>query len=135
MSERLRVIHPGERVPDTGSGAMVREAAVSREATGAKRLWLGHVVLPPGMVSGVHHHAEAESGIYVVSGHARFVSGDALDRIHDADPGDFVWVPPREVHVEMNLSDTEPVVVVVARSTTDALVVNLPTPGGWIPPR
>src|SRR5256885_71623 len=117
MSDRLRVIHPKERLPDAASGAMLREAAVSREVTGARKLWFGRVELPPGMISAVHHHGEAESGIYVVSGHARFVAGDALDVIHDAGPGDFVWVPPNEVHVEMNRSATAPVVIVVARST------------------
>jgi uncharacterized RmlC-like cupin family protein len=114
---------------------MTREAAISGAITGAERLWFGRVILPPGMVSSVHHHGEAESGIFVVSGHARFVSGDGLDRVADADPGDFVWVPPFGVHVELNRSPDEPVVALVARSTTESLVVNLPTPEGWAPPR
>jgi hypothetical protein len=37
--------------------------------------------------------------------------------------------------VEMNVSDTEPVRMVVARSTQAALTFNLPTPEGWQPPR
>ena len=89
------------------------------------------VELAPGAVSAVHHHGESESAIYVISGSARFWSGADLSRSHDADAGDFVWVPPHEVHVEANRSDTEPVRMAVARSTQKAIVVNLPNPEGW----
>jgi uncharacterized RmlC-like cupin family protein len=43
----------------------------------------------------------------------------------EARPGDFVWVPPHAPHREENLSGTEAVLVVV-RSTQEAIVVNLP---------
>lgn len=132
-NEGIRVIRPGDRAPDEASGAMVREAAVSQALTGARRLWVGHVELPPGLASALHHHGEAESVIYVVSGRARFFTGPGLDRVHDAEAGDFVWVPPHEPHVEMNRSDDEPVLMVVARSTQEALVFNLPSPEGWAP--
>ncbi len=133
--EGLRVIGPGERKPDAGSGAMVREAAVSGGVVGAQKLWFGWAELGPGLVSGVHHHGEAESAIYIVSGRARFYSGEALDEVQEAGPGDFVWVPPHLVHVEVNVSDFEPVRTVVARSTQEAIVVNVAGPAGWSPPR
>lgn len=133
MRKGLGVIRPSDRVSETASGAMVREAAVSRDLVGAERLWMGYAELPPGQVSAVHHHGEAESVIYVVSGRARFFSGEELDKVHDAEPGDFIWVPPHEVHVEMNASEEEPVRTVVARSTQEVLVFNLPTPEGWTP--
>ena len=127
----FRVIRPSDRLPDTASGAMRREAAVSDELVGAGALWFGYVELAPGAVSAVHHHGESESAIYVISGSARFWLGAELSRSHDADAGDFVWVPPHEVHVEANRSDTEPVRMAVARSTQQAIVVNLPNPEGW----
>jgi uncharacterized RmlC-like cupin family protein len=133
-SSSLRVIKPGERSPDSSSGAMVREAAIASALTGAKRLWLGYVELGPGLVSAVHHHGEAESGIYLISGRARFVCGEGLDEVHDAEAGDFIWVPPFALHVEINPSDTEPARAVVARSLQDNVVFNLPTPEGWSPP-
>jgi hypothetical protein len=37
------------------------------------------------------------------------------------------------IHVEMNTSQTEPVRMVVARSTQEALTFNLETPAGWQP--
>jgi uncharacterized RmlC-like cupin family protein len=124
----FRVIRPADRMPDTASGAMRREAAVSNALVGAGALWFGYVELAPGAVSAVHHHGESESAIYVISGHARFWSGADLSESHDAEAGDFVWVPPHEVHVEANRSDTEPVRMAVARSTQEAIVVNLPDP-------
>jgi uncharacterized RmlC-like cupin family protein len=123
---RLRVIRPAHRVPDVASGAMVREAAVSEVLVGARKLWVGSVVLPAGAMSAPHHHGEAESVIYVVSGHARFLVGERYNDVLDADPGDFVWVPPYVPHVEANRSDSEPVHTVVCRSTQETLVFNLP---------
>ena len=129
----LRVIPPGGRMADVASGAMRREAAVSDTLVGAQRIWLGYVELGPGLVSAVHHHGEAESGIYMISGQARFYSGERLEKVTPAQAGDFVWVPPHLVHVEQNVSPTEPVRMVVARSTQANLTFNLPTPEHWSP--
>jgi uncharacterized RmlC-like cupin family protein len=114
---------------------MLREAAIAQSTVGAQKIWLGFVELGPGLVSAVHHHGEAESGIYIISGDARFCSGEQLEQTQEAHAGDFVWVPPHVVHVEMNTSQTEPVHMVVARSTQDSLTFNLPTPQGWQPPQ
>jgi uncharacterized RmlC-like cupin family protein len=127
----LRVIKSGDRVPELASGSMRRESAVAQQTVGAQKIWFGYAELPPACISAVHHHGEAESGIYIISGHARFFSGDALDQPQDAHTGDFVWVPPNLVHVEMNVSQTEPVRMAVTRSTQAALTFNLPTPEGW----
>ena len=121
----VRVVRPGDRVPDVGSGAMAREAAISNQVCGASKIWVGYVELPPGMRSAKHHHGEAESAIFVISGHARFLTGTNSEDVHDAGPGDFVWVPPHEHHIEMNLSETEPVTMVVSRSTQETLVFNV----------
>ncbi len=131
----LQVIGPRERKADLASGAMSREAAISGELVGAEKLWVGWVELGPGLVSRVHHHGESESAIFVASGRARFYSGEDLDEVHEAGAGDFVWVPPNLVHVEVNVSDLEPVQMVVVRSTQEAIVVNLEAPSSWSPPR
>ena len=112
---------------------MLREAAIAQSTVGAQKIWLGYVELGAGLVSAVHHHGEAESGIYIISGDARFFTGADLEEAHEAHAGDFVWVPPHMVHVEMNTSASEPVRMVVARSTQAALTFNLPTPAGWQP--
>jgi uncharacterized RmlC-like cupin family protein len=129
----LRVIRAADRIPDQASGAMLREAAIAANTCGAQKIWLGFVELGPGLISAVHHHGEAESGIYIISGDARFYAGEQLDQVQDAHAGDFVWVPPHVVHVEMNTSQSAPVHMVVVRSTQTGLTFNLPTPEGWQP--
>src|SRR3954462_15168454 len=129
----LRVIHTNDRCPEAASGAMLRQGGIAQETVGAPKIWLGDVELGPGLISAVHHHGEAESGIYIITGDARFYSGDQLDQGQEAHAGHFVWVPPHLVHVEMNTSNDKPVRMVVARSTQAALTFNLPTPEGWQP--
>lgn len=121
----LRVVRAGDRRPDTASGAMVREAAISQALVGAERLWVGYVELPAGMSSAAHHHGECESAIFIISGRARFRMGEGYDTTEEAGPGDFVWVPPWIPHIEENASASEPVRMVVARSTQETLVFNL----------
>ena len=48
---------------------------------------------------------------------------DRLRTGHVHRPGDFVFIPPDVVHWEQNASDTEPVEMVLARSTQQAVVV------------
>ena len=129
----VRVIRPAEQQPDVASGAMRRMAAISKTLCGAERIWVGYVELGPGLVSAAHHHGEAESAIYVISGEARFYSGQGLALKCEAGPGDFIWVGPGAVHIEMNAGQREPVRMIVARSTQDTLVFNVATPAGWTP--
>jgi uncharacterized RmlC-like cupin family protein len=51
--------------------------------------------------------------------------GDRLDEVREARAGDFVFISPHLVHWEQNASDTEPVEMVVAGSTQEAIVVNI----------
>ncbi len=111
------------------TGGMVRSAAISGDLVGASALWMGRTVVLPGTSSGDHHHGHSETGIYVVSGHPVFVfrdpaSGD-LVRL-ETSPGDYVWVPPHVPHREENPSPDTDAVVVIARSTQEAIVVNVP---------
>jgi uncharacterized RmlC-like cupin family protein len=87
------------------------------------------------MRSGDHHHGEAETAIYVVSGSPEFVFLDEHTgeetRIR-AEPGDFVFVPPYTPHREENNDPDTEAVVVLARSTQEAIVVNLPSLRGEV---
>jgi uncharacterized RmlC-like cupin family protein len=107
---------------------MIRSAAISGELTGARSIWMGRTELPPGVNSGDHHHGESETGIYVVTGNPVFVfrdpdSGEVV-RL-ETRPGDYVFVPAFVPHREENPAADEPAVVVIARSTQEAIVVNL----------
>jgi uncharacterized RmlC-like cupin family protein len=126
----LRVIRGGELSGGTAQTAgMRRSAAISGDLVGARELWMGRTVVLPGASSGDHHHGESETGIYVVSGHPVFVFRDPasgqITRL-ETNPGDYVWVPPHVPHREENPSPDTEAVVVIARSTQEAIVVNVP---------
>jgi uncharacterized RmlC-like cupin family protein len=129
MSE-LRVIRGGDLSGGTAQTAgMQRSAAISGDLVGAQELWMGRTVVAAGASSGDHHHGKSETGIYVVSGHPVFVFRDPasgeITRL-ETNPGDYVWVPPHVPHREENPSPETEAVVVIARSTQEAIVVNVP---------
>lgn len=108
---------------------MTRFAAISGTSVGAQAIWMGRTHVAPGMSSGLHHHGHSETGIFVVSGHPAFVyQEDGRDVQIQTAPGDFIYVPPFVPHIEVNPSPDEEAVVVIARSTQEAIVVNLEQP-------
>jgi uncharacterized RmlC-like cupin family protein len=112
---------------DAGTGqtpGMVRLAAVAASTCGASGVWMGHVTSAPGFATGAHHHGDVESAIYIISGRLTMRWGERLEHRQDAGPGDFIYVPGNVVHQEVNLSETEPVVAIVARGG-DNIVVNI----------
>jgi len=125
----LRLIRPDELSGATAqTSGMIRSAAISGELTGATSLWMGRTELPPGVNSGDHHHGESETAIYVVAGTPVFVFRDpatGADVRLEARPGDYIWVPPWVPHREENPSAAETAVIVLARSTQEAIVVNV----------
>ena len=104
---------------------MARRAAISGATTGSEHIWMGDNTMSAGANSGNHHHGDSETGIYVVSGHPVFVFAvDGVERRIETAPGDYVFVPPFTPHREENPT-VEDAVVVLARSTQEAIVVNL----------
>ncbi len=114
------------------SSGMQRFAAISHASVGSARLWMGQTHVRPNTQSADHHHGEAETAIFVVSGHPEFVFLDGAtgreERIATS-PGDYVFVPPYTPHREENNDPEVEAVVVIARSTQEAIVVNLPSLG------
>jgi uncharacterized RmlC-like cupin family protein len=51
--------------------------------------------------------------------------GDRLEFCDEADPGDFIYVPPYVPHQEINARADIPCEAVVVRSGQDPIVVNL----------
>lgn len=89
------------------------------------RIWFGKASNPPGFRSLPHHHGEAETGAYVLSGRARIYFGDGLKQFVDLSEGDFMFVPPFLPHLEVNMSTTEKLWWLACR-TLENIVVNLP---------
>jgi uncharacterized RmlC-like cupin family protein len=112
------------------STGMERYEALSGKSVGAENLWMGQTHVAPATASANHHHGVSETGIYVVSGHPEFVFLDEEDggteRRIVTSPGDYIYVPPWVPHREENADPEEEAVVVIARTTQEAIVVNLP---------
>lgn len=129
--ERLHHIAPAGLVGETAqTSGMRRLEAISGKSVGAEHLWMGQTHVPASTASGNHHHGESETAIYVVSGHPVFVFLDQdgeepLERRIETSPGDYVFVPPYVPHREENPDPDVEAVVVIARTTQEAIVVNL----------
>lgn len=128
VSNRVHHVKSADIDADTAqSEGMQRFAAISGRTVGSEKLWMGETHVHPQTVSANHHHGESETAIFVLSGHPDFVfrDGDREVRIGTS-PGDYVFIPPYLPHREENPSPDESATVVIARSTQEAIVVNLP---------
>lgn len=127
----LHHIAPSGLVGDTTqTTGMRRVEAISGKTVGAQGLWMGQTHVPGATNSGNHHHGASETAIYVVSGTPRFVFLDVegeepVERVVQTAPGDYVFVPPWVPHREENPDPEVEAVVVIARTTQEAVVVNL----------
>ena len=121
MATRIR---PDERATSTGQTSdMERSIAISAEAVGSVALYSSVVTTAPGAKTRIHHPGECETSIWIASGRARYTFGPTgLEETFDAGPGDFVYIPAGEVHVEENASETEPLVVVITRNCPGSVV-------------
>ena len=113
------------------TSGMRRLEAISGATVGSRDLWMGQTHVAPSTGSGNHHHGVSETGIYGVSGHPEFVfldeaDGEPVERRLRTSPGDYVYVPPWVPHREENPDPGDEAVVVIARTTQEAIVVNLP---------
>ena len=104
---------------------MNRAAAINAARVGAQKIWAGTVHIHPNAKTGAHHHGALESVIYVLRGKARMRWGEHLEFVAEAEPGDFIFVPPYVPHQEINASADETLECVLVRSDNEAVVVNL----------
>ncbi|WP_204801679.1 cupin domain-containing protein [Mycobacterium riyadhense] len=125
---RVHHIKGSEISSDTAqSDGLRRFAALNGRSVGAEKLWMGETHVSPETVSANHHHGESETAIYVRSGNPEFVFHDGVQEVRiSTQPGDYVFVPPYLPHREENPDPKTPAKVVIARSTQEAIVVNLP---------
>ncbi len=117
----------GQTTQTTG---MRRLEAISGKTVGAANLWMGQTHVPGATASANHHHGASETAIYVVSGTPTFVfleidGPEPVETRVQTAPGDYVFVPPFVPHREENPDPEVEAVVVIARTTQEAIVVNL----------
>lgn len=125
---RLHRVTPVQLSVNTAqTTGMRRVEALSGDTVGSERLWMGQTHVSPSTKSANHHHGESETGIYVVTGNPSFVFlHEDQERRLDTKPGDYIYVPPWVPHREENPDPEVEAIVVIARSTQEAIVVNLP---------
>ena len=92
------------------------QAGLSGKNVGAKHLSMNLATIPPGGVACAHIHVDFEVMLYILAGRVRHEYGPDLALSLENGPGDFIFIEPGVPHEVFNLSETEPVLAVVARS-------------------
>ena len=91
-------------------------AGLSAKNVNAKSLSMNVATIPPGGVAYAHIHVGFEVMLYILQGRVRHEYGPGLKKAVENEAGDFIFIEPGVPHEVFNLSDTEPVMAVVARS-------------------
>jgi len=92
---------------------------MSAKNVGSTRLSVNVATIPPGGVAYAHIHDGFELMLYIVEGKVRHEFGDHLKKVLENAAGDFIYIKPGVPHEVFNMSDTEPVVAFVARSSAN----------------
>lgn len=104
-----------------------RLAAIHRQVGIDSPMWGGVFVVGPAGRTAIHHHGEQHTIAYVLSGtsYVRWgARGEFDDTLH---AGDFLYIPAWLPHQEINPSRALSFQWVVVRSTSEPIVVNLPS--------
>lgn len=126
MTTRDRIVVTrggGEHEGTSQSGGLALVTGVG-QATSATKLWFGKASNKPGYRSLPHHHGEAETGAYLLSGRARIYFGQGYQEFVDLSEGDFMFVPQFLPHLEANMSTTKELWWLACRSPEN-IIVNL----------
>src|SRR6478735_10110040 len=108
----MKVVKRTDEERDVPRG-VVGGAEISQATAGASRIYMGVFRVPAGAQSRPHYHESCESAVYMLSGSLEVKWGDQLEQMVTIGPGDMVYVPPRETHILVNHSDSEPAEYVV----------------------
>src|SRR6267143_6946304 len=92
---------------------------LSGKNVGSKALSINVATIPPGGVAYAHIHDGFEVMLYIVEGKVRHEFGDGCKKVLENEAGDFIYIKPGVPHEVFNMSDTEPVVAFVARSSAE----------------
>jgi uncharacterized RmlC-like cupin family protein len=122
----IHIIHPDQLNAETlqTSGSQ-RMSAISAAQGIVSPLWAGTFLVEPNAKTGIHHHGEQDTVVFVLDGEAIVRWGDRGEHRASVGTGDFLHVPPWLPHQELNPSTTTPFRWIVVRSTPEPIVVNL----------
>ena len=123
MEDLTRGVEHGPGIHVVRGGGGPREWNNIRYKTGlsgknvpAEKLSMNLATIPPGGVAYAHIHVGFEVMLYILQGRVRHEFGPHLEHVLENEAGDFIYIEPGVPHEVFNLSSTEPVVAVVARS-------------------
>ena len=89
---------------------------MSEKNVGSTKLSMNIATIPPNGVAYAHIHDGFELMLYILEGKVRHEFGDGCEKVLENEAGDFIYIKSGVPHEVFNMSDTEPVVAVVARS-------------------
>jgi uncharacterized RmlC-like cupin family protein len=92
------------------------KVGLSAKNVGARRLSMNVATIPPGGVAYAHIHVGFEVMLYILEGRVRHEYGPGLQHSVENAAGDFIFIEPGVPHEVFNLSPTDSVIAVVARS-------------------
>ncbi len=95
------------------------QLGISARTVGSTGLSMNVARLPGGESIEPHIHDGYEVGLYVLEGRLEHRFGPGLTQSLVNGPGDFIFVEPGVPHSAHNLSDSEPVMVLVARTSAE----------------
>jgi uncharacterized RmlC-like cupin family protein len=122
----ISVVHPAELSGETQqTSGSLRMSAVAATHGIASSLWAGIFVVEPSARTGIHHHGEQDTVVYVLEGEARVRWGNSGEHSATVGAGDFLHVPRWLPHQELNSSKDHPFRWVVVQSTPETIFVIL----------
>jgi len=92
---------------------------MSAKNVGTKSLSANIATIPPGGVAYAHIHDGFEVILYIIEGKVRHEFGTGCQQSIENEAGDFIYIRPGVPHEVFNMSNTEPVVAFVARSSAE----------------
>jgi uncharacterized RmlC-like cupin family protein len=126
-SGTINIVRPDQLDAETSqTPGSQRMSAISAAHGIVSALWAGTFLVEPSAKTGIHHHGEQDTVVFVLDGEAIVRWGDRGEHRVAVKTGDFLHVPAWLPHQELNPSTTISFRWVVVRSTPEPIVVNLP---------
>ena len=114
--EGLHTIRGGGGENCRGWNGIKYKVGMSAKNVGSTKLSRNVATIPPGGVAKAHIHVDFDVMLYILQGRVRHEFGPGCRKSVENKAGDFIYIEPGLPHEVFNMSDTEPVVAVVARS-------------------
>ncbi len=89
---------------------------ISTDTVGARGISMSLVTIPAGGRAKAHLHENHETAIYILSWASEMWYGEELQEHLTAHQGDFLYIPAGVPHLPANPSQTDPCIVVLART-------------------